>query len=334
MATMPPHRHDLKVSARPGGLRRAAHRLLVLVAAAAVGAGLLSAPAHAAPSVDEIEAQIDKKWEQLEPTIEQYNKVRAQLKVNRQKSTDLQKKIEPLSLQSELALNRVGDLASRYYMSGPSHDIGALLVSAKPDTLTEQLTFLDRLAAQEHKEVEGVLAVRAKYDGEKQKLDALIATQTKQQNELAAKKKQIDAEIKQLEASMPKTTVVTAACPTINGGSAGRPYRDQDRLRQIGKPYVWGATGPNTFDCSGLTQYACKAAGISLTHYTGDQWNEGKAVSRADARPGDLVFFFSGLSHVGLYLGNDQMVHAPRAGKPVQVSSINTMPVAGFRRPG
>ena len=76
MATMPPHRHDLDASARPGGLRRVAHRLLVLVAAAAVGAGLLAAPAHAAPSVDEIEAQIDKKWEQLEPTIEQYNKVR------------------------------------------------------------------------------------------------------------------------------------------------------------------------------------------------------------------------------------------------------------------
>ena len=76
---------------------------------------------------------------------------------------------------------------------------------------------LDRLAAQERKEVEGVLAVRAKYDGEKQKLDALIVTQTKQQNDLAAKKKQIDAEIKQLEASMPKTTVKTAACPTING---------------------------------------------------------------------------------------------------------------------
>ncbi|MEH0928676.1 C40 family peptidase [Micromonospora sp. CPCC 205558] len=335
VATMPPHRHDLFASARSGGVRRVAHRVLVLVAAAAVGAGLLTAPAHAAPTVDEIEAQIDKKWEQLEPTIEQYNKVRAQLKTNRKKSADLQKKIEPLALQSELALNRVGDLASRYYISGPSHDIGALLVSAKPDTLTEQLTILDRLAAQERKEVEGVLAVRAKYDGEKQKLDALIVTQTRQQNDLAAKKKQIDAEIKQLEASMPKTTVKTASCPTINGVvNAAARTAIKTACGKVGKPYVWGATGPNSFDCSGLTQYAYKAAGIYLTHHTGDQWNEGKAIARADARPGDLVFFFAGLSHVGLYLGNNQMVHAPRAGKPVQVSSINTMPVAGFRRPG
>ncbi|MFF4877294.1 MULTISPECIES: NlpC/P60 family protein [unclassified Micromonospora] len=334
VAIMPPHRQAPGLSARPGGLRRVAHRLLVLVAAAAVGAGLLTAPVQAAPSVDEIEAQIDKQWEQLEPTIEQYNKVRAQLKVNRKKSGDLQKKIEPLALQSELALNRVGDLASRYYISGPSHDIGALLVSAKPDTLTEQLTVLDRLASQERKEVEGVLAVRAKYDGEKQKLDALIVTQTKQQNDLAAKKKQIDVEIKRLEASLPKTTVKTAGCPTINGVVSDKARTAiRTACGKIGKPYVWGATGPNSFDCSGLTQYAYKAAGISLTHHTGDQWHEGKAISRADARPGDLVFFFSDLHHVGLYLGNDQMVHAPRAGKPVQVASINNMPVAGFRRP-
>ncbi|WP_433536381.1 NlpC/P60 family protein [Micromonospora sp. CA-249363] len=332
VATMPPHRHAPGSRVR---LRGVARRLIVLVAAAAVGAGMIAVPAQAEPTVDEIEAQIDKKWEELEPTIEKYNKVRAQLNVNRKKSSELQKKIEPLALQSELALNRVGDLASRYYMSGPSQEIGALLVSAKPDTLTEQLTLLDRLAAQERKQVEGVLAVRAKYDGEKQKLDALIATQTKQQSELAAKKKQIDAEIKKLEASMPKTTVKTAGCPTINGVvSAAAQKAIRTACQQVGDPYVWGATGPNAFDCSGLTQYAYKSAGIYLTHHTGDQWNEGKAVSRADARAGDLVFFYSGLSHVGLYLGNNQMVHAPRAGKPVQVSSINTMPVAGFRRPG
>src|ERR687893_215935 len=74
VATMPPHRHAVGRSARPDGLRRVFHRLLVLVAAVAVGAGALAAPASAEPSVDEIEAAIDKQWEQLEPTIEQYNK--------------------------------------------------------------------------------------------------------------------------------------------------------------------------------------------------------------------------------------------------------------------
>ncbi|MCX4469123.1 NlpC/P60 family protein [Micromonospora sp. NBC_01655] len=337
VATMPPHRHVLGRSpARPGGARRFVRRLLTLVAAVAVGVGTLTAPAYAEPSVDEIEAQIDKQWEQLEPTIEQYNKVRSQLKVNKQKSAELEKKIEPLALETELAMNRVGDLAARYYISGPSQDLGALLVSTKPGTLAEQLTMLDRLASEERRQLQGVLAIRAKYDGQKLKLDTLIVAQEKQTKELAAKKTQINTEIKRLQSSMPKTVVPAAnGCPTIKGvvSSAARTAI-KTACAQVGDPYVWGATGPNSFDCSGLTQYAYRAAGISLTHFTGAQWNEGRAIPRSEARPGDLVFFFSDLHHVGLYLGNDLMVHAPRAGKPVNVSSINTMPVAGFRRPG
>ncbi|TWH67563.1 NlpC/P60 family protein [Micromonospora olivasterospora] len=335
MATMPPHRRAPGLPPTRGRARRVVHRLLTVVAAVAVGAGMLTAPAYAAPSVDEIEAQIDKQWEQLEPTIEQYNKVRAQLRVNKQKSDELQKKIEPLALETDLAMSRVSDLASRYYMSGPSQELSALLVSTKPGTLAEQLTLLDRLAAHERKQLEGVMAVRAKYDAQKQKLDALIADQEKKTKELAAKKTQINAEIKRLQGLMPKTVVVTEGCPTITGvvSSAARTAI-RTACAQVGDPYVWGATGPNAFDCSGLTQYAYKAAGIHLTHFTGAQWNEGRAIPRSEARPGDLVFFFSDLHHVGLYLGNDKMVHAPRAGKPVNVSSINTMPVAGFRRPG
>ncbi|MEO3775784.1 NlpC/P60 family protein [Micromonospora sp. B11E3] len=334
VATMPPHRRAPGLpSARPGRARRVAHRLLTLVAAVAVGAGVLAAPAYAAPSVDELEAQIDKQWEQLEPTIEQYNKVRAQLKVNKKKSDELQKKIEPLALEADLAMSRVGDLASRYYMSGPSQELSALLVSTKPGTLAEQLTILDRLAAQERKQIEGVMAVRAKYDGEKQKLDTLIADQEKKTKELAAKKTKINTEIKRLQGMMPKTVVVTEGCPTVTGviSDAAR-IAIRTACAQVGDPYVWGAAGPDAFDCSGLTQYAYKAADIYLPHFTGDQWKKGTLIPRSEAHPGDLVFFFSDLHHVGLYLGNGKMVHAPRIGKPVQVASINYMPIAGFRR--
>ncbi len=334
MATLPPpSRAPSSPSVRPVHARPVARRLLTMVVAVAVGAGMLAAPASAAPSVDEIEAQIDKQWEQLEPTIEGYNKIRSQLKVNQKKSADLQKKMVPLELESALAMNQVGDLAARYYIDGPPQEIGALLVSTKPGTLAEQLVILDRLAADQRKQVAGVLAVRDKYNREKQKLDALIATELKQRDELAAKKKQIDAEIKRLTASLPKTTVKVAGCPTINGVvSSAAQTAIRVACQQVGDPYVWGATGPNSFDCSGLTQYAYKAAGISLTHFTGAQWNEGRPVSRSEARPGDLVFFFSDLHHMGLYLGDGLMVHAPRTGKPVQVSSISTMPIAGFRR--
>lgn len=91
---------------------------------------------------------------------------------------------------------------------------------------------------------------------------------------------------------------------------------------QIGKPYVWGATGPDSYDCSGLTQAAWKAAGVTLPRTTYDQVNAGTTVSLADARPGDLVFFYDDVSHVGVYIGNGMMIHAPKPGAYVREESI------------
>jgi peptidoglycan DL-endopeptidase CwlO len=106
-------------------------------------------------------------------------------------------------------------------------------------------------------------------------------------------------------------------------------------MAQRGKPYVWAAAGPGSFDCSGLTQYAFRAAGISLPHSSRLQSQMGTAVSRADLQPGDLVFFYSPVSHVGIYIGNGQMVHAPTSGDVVKVAGIDVMGgYAGARRIG
>ncbi|MFJ8788207.1 NlpC/P60 family protein [Streptomyces sp. NPDC102462] len=91
---------------------------------------------------------------------------------------------------------------------------------------------------------------------------------------------------------------------------------------QIGKPYVWGATGPDSYDCSGLTQAAWKAAGVSLPRTTYSQVEAGTTVSLANAQPGDLVFFYDDVSHVGLYIGNGMMIHAPKPGAYVREESI------------
>ena len=97
-------------------------------------------------------------------------------------------------------------------------------------------------------------------------------------------------------------------------------------LAQVGKPYVWGAAGPSAFDCSGLMQYAYSAAGISLPHSSSAQSTMGVPVSRSALQPGDLVFFYSPVSHVGMYIGNGQMVHAATSGEPVKVVSLDSMP--------
>ncbi|MER7761722.1 NlpC/P60 family protein [Streptomyces sp. NPDC097619] len=101
----------------------------------------------------------------------------------------------------------------------------------------------------------------------------------------------------------------------------------------IGKPYVWGATGPRAFDCSGLTQAAWRSAGVSLPRTTYTQINAGRRVSRSELAPGDLIFFYSGVSHVGLYIGGGKMIHAPRTGSTVRIAPITDMPWAGATRP-
>ncbi|MGN9759331.1 NlpC/P60 family protein [Streptomyces sp. SD31] len=91
---------------------------------------------------------------------------------------------------------------------------------------------------------------------------------------------------------------------------------------QIGKPYVWGATGPDSYDCSGLTQAAWKAAGVDIPRVTYDQVNAGTTVSLSNAQPGDLIFFYDDVTHVGIYIGNGMMIHAPKPGAYVREESI------------
>jgi peptidoglycan DL-endopeptidase CwlO len=117
-------------------------------------------------------------------------------------------------------------------------------------------------------------------------------------------------------------------------GSGGARVAVQWAYRELGKPYVWGAAGPDSFDCSGLTQYVWGKAGVYLDHYTGSQWNEGQHVSRDQLQPGDLVFFGSDLHHVGLYIGNGNMIDAPYTGVNVRIDPAFRSDYAGAVRPG
>ncbi|MFP5019172.1 C40 family peptidase [Pseudonocardia phyllosphaerae] len=101
---------------------------------------------------------------------------------------------------------------------------------------------------------------------------------------------------------------------------------------QIGKPYSWGASGPSAFDCSGLVQYAFSKAGRDVPRTSSAQASAGTAVSKSALQPGDLVFFYTPVSHVGIYTGNGKVVHASTSGQPVKTSSIDAMPFNSARR--
>ncbi len=134
-------------------------------------------------------------------------------------------------------------------------------------------------------------------------------------------------------AAPPGASPIAAPAP-VSGTTRGEIALAFGRA-QLGEPYVFGATGPNRWDCSGLTQAAWRAAGISIPRTTYTQVRIGQRVARTDLRLGDLVFFYgSRPSHVGLYAGNGMVLNAPRPGKTVSYSRISSMPYAGAVRPG
>ncbi|AVZ39144.1 MULTISPECIES: C40 family peptidase [unclassified Dietzia] len=113
--------------------------------------------------------------------------------------------------------------------------------------------------------------------------------------------------------------------------STGQRILDAASTR-VGSPYAWGATGPNSFDCSGLTSWAYKEAGISIPRTSQAQIGGGTQVAKADLQPGDIVAFYSGASHVGIYAGNGQVVHAPYSGTSVSYAPLDSMPFYGATR--
>lgn len=124
-----------------------------------------------------------------------------------------------------------------------------------------------------------------------------------------------------------------AAAPSGTSSSRGLAALAFARA-QIGKPYIYGGTGPGGYDCSGLTGAAWRAAGVSLPRTSQQQYGVGRPVSVDQLAPGDLVFYYSGISHVGIYAGGGQILHASRPGKPIGYDPVRSMPIAGARAVG
>ncbi len=129
-------------------------------------------------------------------------------------------------------------------------------------------------------------------------------------------------------------TPVSPPPPPPAVGAGGAAVAVAAARAQLGKPYMWGAAGPDAFDCSGLTQWVWSRAGVALSHYTGAQWNEGRRVSTSELMPGDLVFFGADLHHVGIYIGAGKMIDAPRTGTVVRIEDVWWARLAGAVRPG
>jgi cell wall-associated NlpC family hydrolase len=185
-------------------------------------------------------------------------------------------------------------------------------------------------------------AAQAAADQAAAQAQASLAQLQGQQQQLQQQAAQYEADFQRLTAAEQARITTSLAGPSLAAPRAdvvvsGAPNEVvataiRTALAQVGKPYVFGATGPNGFDCSGLTSFAYAAAGVSLPHSSAAQSRLGVAVSRSDLQPGDLIYFYSPVSHVGLYIGNGKMVHARTYGQGVAVTSVDMSGYAGARR--
>jgi cell wall-associated NlpC family hydrolase len=240
-------------------------------------------------------------------------------------------------------------IAQSGYTGHTQSRVAAFLTSESASELIDQMTTLDMIASH----VEGVIQAvavaqnaadqaRSAADQAAAQAQSSLAQLEDQQAQLQQQVEKYQADFQRLTAQERATVTVALAGPTLtppsaDAAAAGAPSEItataiRAALAQVGKPYVYGAAGPNGFDCSGLTMYAYGVAGISLPHSSAAQSRLGRGVSRSDLQPGDLIYFYSPVSHVGLYIGNGMMVHARTFGQPVAVTSVDMSGYAGARR--
>ncbi|MGY1682073.1 NlpC/P60 family protein [Geodermatophilus sp. SYSU D01176] len=339
--------------ATPRTARRAA-----LVLAGALGLGVAVAPAPAGAeeptTAAEAAALVAARGHELEVLTEDFNEARALLAGQQAAAQAAAAAVTEAEAQVARARESVVGVARTAFTGESMGAFHALMTSRSADEFVNRVTLLQAVAGHQGELLDAAVAAgetaaqtRAVADraaGEAQQQYDAVA---RQQADLQAQITDYQADYARLSADERRAALDAAAAAHGAGenGRASRTTREEpvaasapvvaaggsvqaaiDRaLAQRGKPYVWAAGGPNSFDCSGLVQYAFKAAGVDLPHSSRMQSQMGTPVSRAEARPGDLVAFYSPVSHIGIYLGNGQMVHAPTSGDVVKISNIDVM---------
>lgn len=316
--------------------------VLALTGAAAV---VPVTAAHAEPSCATARQQFIANGNAAEKVAEQLNDAR----VDRVK---VAKTVAAADKKARAATQQYGKVAGAFkkivageLKSRPAGQVAVFFTSESPKQFADQMALMDYVAGRKGKTIDALGTVRAnavKAQGESKKQ---LAAKTKVERDISAKVADLKKRATTLTGLMSQLCVEdNPVVQGISGGnvqqmpvgpvSGGASVAVRTALAQIGDPYVWAAGGPDAFDCSGLTSYAWRAAGVSLPHSSAGQIGYGKRVSRSEVRAGDLVFFYSPISHVGLAINNTQMVHASTYGVPVRIDNIDSSPFVGATRLG
>ncbi|WP_030773613.1 MULTISPECIES: C40 family peptidase [unclassified Streptomyces] len=329
---------------RPKQPNRARVTVLTSVAAAAVALTAQSASAAPAkPSKDEVKSQVDALYEEAEQATEKFNGAKERQDKLEKEIGQLQDQVARGQGELNDLRSTLGSMASAQYRSGGIDPSLALLLSEDPDSYLDKASSLEHLSA---KQVEGVQRIQDKQ-----------RTLAQQRQEAAGKLADLDATRKELgEKKKVSTEKLAAAQALLNTLTAQEraAIKDEDTRAsradsqrvdlgnvkgsgraaialeaaktKLGFTYQSGGTGPNVYDCSGLTQWAYKQANVSISRTTFTQVNDGTRIGRSQLQPGDLVFFYGDLHHVGLYAGNNMTLHASNPRSGIKYESMDNMP--------
>ncbi|MFF8590160.1 NlpC/P60 family protein [Streptomyces sp. NPDC015220] len=328
-------------------------RVTVLTTAAAAAVAISAQAANAAPSAkpskDEVKSKVDKLYEQAEQATEKYNGAK-------EKQEKLQKEISTIQdnvARGQQDLNKLrdslGSLAAGQYRSGGIDASLQLFLSSHPDDYLDKASTLDQLSGQQADalkkiqdkqrelaqdraeataKLKDLAATRTELGNKKKQVQGKLAEAQKLLNSLTAQEKaQLAAEQSRASRASERAALSDPTAPPASSHASGRAGAAFSAAQsKIGTPYVYGATGPSSFDCSGLTSWAYAQAGVSIPRTSEAQANIGTRIySQSQLQVGDLVFFFNDIHHVGLYAGNGQILHAPRTGTVVRYESMSTI---------
>ncbi|WP_040338743.1 C40 family peptidase [Candidatus Blastococcus massiliensis] len=342
--------------------RRTARRAVVAVVGA-LGILLATVPAAAAPGDPSTSAEaaelVAARGHDLEALSEEFNEARETLRGQQAAAEAAQAELDRATAALAAAQESVRGVARTAYTGTGLTSFEALMISGSADEFVTRMSTLQHVAGHQNELLGRAAGANAAAVEAQAQVQASVAEAQRQYDAVAAKQAELQRQIAEFQAihdrlSTQERQAVAAAAAEAHSPRASRAERTEPlaeasapvvansgaaqiavdtAMAQRGKPYVWAAGGPRSFDCSGLTQYAFRAAGISLPHSSRLQSRMGQSVARADLQPGDLVFFYSPVSHVGIYIGGGQMVHAPTSGDVVKTAPVDAVGgYAGARR--
>lgn len=302
-----------------------------------------SSPAQAEPDIDDVQERVDSLFHEAEQAQERFHDAKLELKGLRRDLVGLEADQERQDEQLEAVRAQVAESLVRQYAGSSTSAAGRLFVSEDPAAFLTQLSTMST-----YSHLQGDLL--ATYSAEVKALglrrsatEARAAEVEETQDALAEEKETVDAKLAEAENLLDRLKAKereellsrsSARVPSGVDASGRAGAAIAYAMAQVGDAYVYGAAGPSAFDCSGLTMMAWAQAGVALPHSSSAQFSSGPRIAESELQPGDLVFYYSPISHVGMYIGNGLIVHAANPGTGVVVSELHSMPYVGAVRPG